>query len=137
MRNPPILISVLGFFAALAGFAYLFFGLRVLGFDWFNVLGDLPAFESVGIWGWLSLGMAALWLLIAIGLWALQPWAWLTAIIIAGFSLLEAVITFLQFPGTGIGFSMAILPIVILLYLNSASVRAAFGLDEPRVPPTD
>ena len=43
MRNPPILISVIGFFAALAGFAHLFFGLRVLGFDWFGALGDLPA----------------------------------------------------------------------------------------------
>ena len=45
MKNPPILISVLGFFAALAGFAWLFFGLRLLGFDWFGALGDLPAFE--------------------------------------------------------------------------------------------
>ena len=31
MKNPPILISILGFFAALAGFGFLFFGLRVLG----------------------------------------------------------------------------------------------------------
>ena len=36
MRNPPILVSVIGFFALLAGFGYLFFGLRVLGFDWFE-----------------------------------------------------------------------------------------------------
>ena len=28
MRNPPILVAVLGFFAALAGFGYLFFGLK-------------------------------------------------------------------------------------------------------------
>ena len=27
MKNPPILIAVLGFFAALAGFGHLFFGL--------------------------------------------------------------------------------------------------------------
>jgi hypothetical protein len=136
VRNPPILISVIGFFAALAGFAYLFFGLRVLGFDWFNALGDLPALESVGLWGWLAIGMAVLWLLIAFGLWTLQPWAWLTAMIIAGLSLLEAVITFFQFPGTGIGFMMGILPVVILLYLNSASVKAAFGVGDPP-PATD
>ena len=42
MRNPPILVAVIGFFAALAGFGYLFFGLRVLGFDWFGLFGDLP-----------------------------------------------------------------------------------------------
>ena len=46
MRNPPILISVIGFFAALAGFGYLFFGLRVIGFDWFGIFGDLPAFDA-------------------------------------------------------------------------------------------
>ena len=48
MKNPPILISVLGFFGAMAGFAWLFFGLRLLGFDWFGALGDVPAFEHVG-----------------------------------------------------------------------------------------
>jgi hypothetical protein len=52
MRNPPILISVIGFFALLAGFGYLFVGLRALGFDWFGLFGDLPSLESVGLWGW-------------------------------------------------------------------------------------
>ena len=45
MKNPPILISVIGFFAAIAGFAWLFLGVRLLGFDWFGLLGDLQAFE--------------------------------------------------------------------------------------------
>ena len=47
MKNPPILVSVLGFFAALAGFGFLFFGLRVIGFDWFGVLGDLPQYAAL------------------------------------------------------------------------------------------
>ena len=61
MRNPPILISVIGFFAMLAGFGYLFFGLRVLGFDWFGALGDLPelrARRALGLAG--DLGRARL-----------------------------------------------------------------------------
>jgi hypothetical protein len=131
MKNPPVLISVIGFFAALAGFGWLFFGLRVLGFDWFGALGDLPAFESVGIWGWLAIGTGVLWILIAVGLWALQPWAWLTAMIIAGLSLFEAVLAFFQFPGSGIGLAMSLLPIIMLLYLNSAGVKAAFGMKDP------
>ena len=73
MRNPPILISVLGFFAALAGFAWLFVGLRVLGFDWFGALGDLPQFEQTGLWGWLAIAGGILWLAVAFGLWALRP----------------------------------------------------------------
>ena len=134
MKNPPVLISVIGFFAALAGFGWLFFGLRVLGFDWFGLLGDLPAFESVGIWGWLAVGTGVLWILIAVGLWALQPWAWLTAMIIAGLSLFEAVLAFFQFPGSGIGLAMSILPIVMLLYLNSTGVKVAFGVKDPPPP---
>ena len=127
MRNPPILISVLGFFAMLAGFGYFFFGLRVLGFDWFGIFGDLPKYESVGLWGWLAIGVGIIWILAALGLWALQPWARLFAVIIAGFSLFEAVLAFFQFPGSGIGFAMAIMPAVILWYLTTAEVKEAFG----------
>ncbi len=127
MRNPPVLVSVIGFFAALAGFGYLFFGLRVLGFDWFGALGDLPEFNSVGIWGWLAIFVGVGWLAVALGLWALQPWARVFAMAIAGLSLFEAVLAFFQFPGTGIGFGMAIMPVLILWYLNSREVQSAFG----------
>ena len=130
MRNPPILISVLGFFAMLAGFGFFFFGLRVLGFDWFGIFGDLPKYESAGLWGWLAIGVGIIWILAAIGLWALQPWARLFAVIIAGFSLFEAVLAFFQFPGSGIGFAMAIMPALILWYLSTSDVKAAFGLTE-------
>ncbi len=127
MRNPPILVSVIGFFAALAGFGYLFFGLRVLGFDWFGALGDLPAFNSVGLWGWFAIAVGILWLLVAVGLWALQSWARIAAMFVAGISLFEAVLAFFQFPGTGVGFAMGLMPLIILLYLNGSEVKAAFG----------
>jgi cytochrome c oxidase subunit IV len=131
MKNPPILIAVIGFFAALAGFAWLFIGLRMIGFDWFGALGDLPVFESVGLWGWLAIAGGVLWLLAAFGLWTLQSWAWLLAVIVAGVALFEAVLAMFQWPGTGYGLAMSIMPIIILLYLNSASVKAAFGVTEP------
>jgi cytochrome c oxidase subunit IV len=127
MRNPPILISVIGFFAALAGFGELFFGLRVLGFDWFGALGDLPAYESVGLWGWLAIIAGIAWIAVAVGLWGLQSWARVFAMIVAGISLFEAVLAFFQFPGTGVGFAMGLMPLIILLYLNSREVKAAFG----------
>ena len=135
MKNPPVLIAVLGFFAALAGFGHLFFGLRVLGFDWFGVLGDLPRVESVGLWGWLAILTGIVWLLVAIGLWTLQSWARIFALIIAGIALFEAVLAFFQFPGTGVGFSMALLPALLLWYLNSADVRAAFAEGDEAAEP--
>ena len=130
MRNPPILISVLGFFAALAGFAWLFVGLRVLGFDWFGALGDLPQFEQTGLWGWLAIAAGILWLAVAFGLWSLRPWAWAFAMIVAGLSLFQAFLYFLEYPGSGIGFGAAILPLVMLFYLNSRDVKRAFLLDD-------
>ena len=131
MRNPPILVAVLGFFAALAGFGFLFFGLRLIGFDWFGALGDIPALERVGLWGWLAVATGIVWLLVAVGLWGLQPWARTFAMIIAGFALFEAALAFFQFPGTGIGFAMAIMPVFILWYLRSKAVKAAFGVEAP------
>jgi cytochrome c oxidase subunit IV len=133
MRNPPILVSVIGFFAALAGFGLIFWGFRALGFDWFTVLGDLPKIEHVGIWGWLAVALGVIWLLAAFGLWSLQPWARIFTIIIAGVSLFEAFIAFVQFPGTGYGFAMALMPLLILWYMNTSDVKAAFG----ETPPSD
>jgi len=129
MKNPPVLVSVLGFFAALAGFGFLFFGFRVLGFDWFGALGDLPRFEHVGLWGWLAVITGVIWLLAAIGLWALQPWARLFTMIIAGIGLFEAVLAFFQFPGTGIALGMAIMPALVLWYLSTHEVKQAFGVE--------
>jgi hypothetical protein len=131
MKNPPILVSVIGFFAALAGFEFIFFGFRAIGFDWFGIFGDLPAVEHVGLWGWLAIITGVIWLMAAGGLWALQPWARVFALIMAGFGLFEAALAFFQFPGTGIGFSMALLPALIFWYMNTAEVKAAFGEGEP------
>jgi len=127
MKNLPILISIIGFFAALAGFGFLFFGLRVLGFDWFGIFGDLPAVGHVGLWGWLAVATGIVWILAAIGLWALQPWARFFALFMAGFGLFEAALAFFQYPGTGVGLGMAIMPALILWYLSTADVKAAFG----------
>jgi hypothetical protein len=131
MKNPPILVSVIGFFAVLAGFAWLFLGLRILGFDWFTVLGDVGKFEQSGLWGWLAIGAGVLWLAAGFGLWSLQPWAWMFAMIVAGLALFEAFLWFLEYPGTGLGLGMSILPLIIILYLNGRDVKVAFGLQVP------
>jgi hypothetical protein len=126
MRNPPILVSVIGFFGAIAGFYWIYLGLRLLGFDWFGLLGDLEPFEQSGLWGWLALAAGIAWLVAAFGLWSLQRWAWGFAMIVAGFALFEAFLWFLEAPGTGVGFSAAIMPLLIILYLNSKDIKSQF-----------
>jgi len=128
MRNPPILISVLGFFGAMAGFAWLFFGFRLLGFDWFGALGAIPALANTGLWGWLAIAGGIAWLLASFGLWSLQPWAWTFAMVVAGFALFEALLWMFQYPGSGLGLGMSIVPGLIVLYLLSGEVKAAFGV---------
>lgn len=128
MKYPPILISVVGFFAALAGFGWLVTGFRMLGFDWFGILGDLPKFEQTGFWGWLAVIAGVAWLAAAVGLWSLRPWAWALAVVVAGFSLFESFLWFLEYPGQGVGLATALLPLVMIFYLNSQSVKEAFGL---------
>ena len=105
--------------------------MRVLGFDWFGLFGNLPKYELVGLWGWLAIATGLIWLLASFGLWALQPWARTFTLFVAGFALFEAVLAFFQFPGSGIGLGMAIMPGLIFWYVNSAEVKAAFGELEP------
>jgi hypothetical protein len=131
VRNPPVLVSVLGFFGAMAGFGWLFVGLRMIGFDWFGLFGDLQQFEHVGLWGWLAIIAGILWLAAAVGLWALQPWAWAFAMVVAGISLFEAFILAISTFGTGLALAAGLLPLVIILYLNSRDVKRSFGLMDP------
>jgi hypothetical protein len=127
VRNPPVFVSILGFFTLLAGFFWLYVGLRILGFDWFGLLGDLPKFNQTGLWGWLALLAGVVWILVAFGLWTLQEWAWVVAVVVAGFSLFEAFLWFIEYPGSGIGLSASILPLLIIWYLNSREIKAQFG----------
>lgn len=130
MKNPPIMVSVLGFFGLIAGFYWIVLGARLLGFDWFGILGDLEVFEQSGLWGWLALAAGVAWVIASLALWSLQPWAWLFANIMAGFALFEAFLWFLEYPGTGIGISAAIMPLVILWYLHTREVKSAFSVAE-------
>jgi hypothetical protein len=132
MKNPPILVSIIGFFAILAGLAWVVLGARILGFDWFTVLGDVGKFEQSGIWGWLAILSGIIWIAAGVGLWSLRPWAWMFGMIVAGLSLFEAFLWFLEYPGSGMGLGMSIMPLIIILYLNGRDVKAAFGLAEPK-----
>ncbi len=54
--------------------------------------------------------------------------------IVAGLALFGAFLYFVKYPGTGIGFGMSLMPLMIIWYLNSAEVKSAFGLDTRRPP---
>ncbi len=128
MKNPPILISVLGFFGLMVGLYYIYAGLRIWGFNFFGMFATADVTAGWGFWGlmWIVVGLiyfAAAW-----ALWSLQPWGWLFAVILSVFALISAF--FVMFDsGLGPALGAAILPGIILLYLNSAEVRKAFDAD--------
>lgn len=128
MKNPPILISVLGFFAVAAGFVWIVGGLRGLGLEFGSIFGDLPAYDNVGIWGIVALIVGIGWILAGIGLWALQPWAWLFTAIVAVFGLVNAFFLMIAYAGSGAGLVQALMPALILWYLNQDEVKSAFGM---------
>lgn len=128
MKNPPILISVLGFFAIAAGFVWTVVGLRAIGLEFGSVVGDLPAYDHVGIWGVLALVVGVLWVAAGIALWSLRPWAWMFASFIAIFALVNAFFLMIAYAGSGAGLVQALMPALILWYLNTDEVKSAFGL---------
>ena len=126
MRNPPILISVLGFFAIMAGFVWIVVGLRGLGVEFGSIFGDLPAYDNVGIWGIVSLGVGIAWILAGLGLWALSPGRGCSRPS-SVFALVNAFFLMVAYAGSGAGLAQALMPALILWYLNTDEVKAAFG----------
>jgi hypothetical protein len=127
MKNPPILIAVLGFFGLMTSFFYIFAGLRLIGFDWFGVFKDVQAVNGLWFWGlmWVIVGVA--FAAASLALWSLQAWGWLFAVLLSVFSLITAF--FVMFDaGLGPALGAAILPGLILWYLYTDDVRAAFGI---------
>ena len=128
MRNPPILISVLGFFGALAGFYWLYLGLRLLGFDWFGILGDVPSSSRRDCGAGLrslavsrDRGRRCAVVSPAVGLAVRDDHG--RACAVRGVPVVP------RPPGIGVGFGAAVMPLVIIWYLNTREVKAAFGLD--------
>ena len=128
MKNPPILISVLGFFAVMAGFVWIVAGLRALGIEFGSFMGDLPAYDNVGWWGTFALIVGIAWLLAGLALWSLQPWAWMFVAIVAVVALVNAFFLMVAYAGSGAGLVQALMPALILWYLNTDEVKAAFGV---------
>ncbi len=129
MKYPPILISVLGFFAIMAGFVWLTVGVRALGIaigD--DIVGNLPAYDNVGWGGLFALGIGIAWVAAGLALWSLRPWAWMFAAVIAIIALVNAFFLMVAYAGSGAGLVQALMPALILWYLNTAEVKEAFGL---------
>ena len=123
MGRPPIGIAILGFFALMAGFAYLILGLRWIGAVAF---GPIPSGQGVALTGALALAAGVIYVAAGGALWSLQPWAWAFGMILSVFGLFEAVLVVFAPDSLAAGFGAALFPGIVLWYLNSNEVKAAF-----------
>jgi hypothetical protein len=127
MKNPPILIAVLGFFGLMTSFLYIFTGFRLIGFDWFGAFKDAPATTGLWFWGVMWVIVGAAFAAASLALWTLQAWGWLFAVLVAVFGLISAF--FVMFDaGIGQALGAAHLPAIILWYLYTDDVREVFGI---------
>jgi len=126
-KSRPAGITILAVLSIATGVVYLLDGLRILGYVAF---GPAQAMSNVSMSGWSLLFVAALWIGLGVGFLSLKGWAWVAGVIIVGLSLIVAFFSHLNGSGLGELFMATILPLVVLLYLESAKVQAAFGLDE-------
>jgi hypothetical protein len=99
-----------------AGIAYVLIGLRLTGT---LVFGPAEVGSGFGFWGVLTILTGLAFAAAAFALWAVQPWAGLFAMILAGFGLLDAVFVWISTGNITDGLSVALLRLVVLWHLNS------------------
>jgi hypothetical protein len=126
MMKRPAGITIIGILAWAAGIIYLLQGVQILGWV---VFGPGQAFSNASLTGWMTLILGIVWLSVGGAILSLQPWAWLFGVIIVGLSLIEAFFGSLNGWQFGDTFVAIIVPLIILFYLNSEKVKAAFGVE--------
>jgi cytochrome c oxidase subunit IV len=127
MLRPPVGVAILGFFALMAGVAQLMMGFRVAGIVLF---GPAETGNGMVLWGFLTIIVGAIFVAAAFALWATQPWAWLFTQILAIFGIIDAVFVMIGTGSLTDGIAVALLPLLVLWYLNDAEVRATFGVEK-------
>lgn len=126
MRRPAG-ITIIGVLASVAGIIYILQGIRILGFV---VFGPGQAWSNVSATGWGTLILGIVWLGVGGAFMSLRPWAWVFGVIVVGLSLIAAFWGNINGWQFGDLFVAMIVPLVILFYLNSEKVKAAFGLND-------
>jgi hypothetical protein len=127
MMRPPIGVAILGFFALVNGVAVAIIGLQLMGAVAFG-----PAQTGSGLffWGLLALGLGVLYIALAYGAWTLQLWAWTFGMLLAVLGIFQAVMVLIATNNLGYGVAAALLPAVILWYLNTEGIKDAFVKSE-------
>lgn len=123
----PFGVTVLAFIAIFAGLLELVKGAQLLGVVLF---GPIPAGDGRLLVGGLAVLLGILWIAVGAGALSLKPWAWLFGVLVAVFGLFEALFTLLATLSWEYAVATAILPAVVVWYLNREKIKGAFGVQD-------
>jgi hypothetical protein len=123
MRTPPIGVAILGFFALVNGIAALIMGLQLMGVVAF---GPVSTGSGTFLWGLLAFVLGLLYVAVAYGAWTVRIWAWTFGMLLAVLGIFNAVMILFATGDLSKGVAAALLPGLVLWYLNTAGVKEAF-----------
>lgn len=132
-NNRPTAVTVIAVLNAIGGVLSILGGLAALLLGGLAGLGGTAQGDAnvagagivASILGIVIIILGGLSLVVAYGLWTLQAWAWITAVVLQGIGILFNLVTLIQ-GNAGVIFSLVISG-VILYYLFRPNVRQAFG----------
>jgi hypothetical protein len=115
-RSRPLGITIIAIILGIEGVLSIIAGILLLA-------GSGGALALPGI---IALILGVLYLIVAWGLWTLQPWAFWTTVVLEVITLINGIIAFTQ-RNVATGILYIVLSLVILIYLFAdRNVRAAF-----------
>jgi len=117
-RSRPLGITIIAIILGIQGILSIIAGIFSL-----TAAGANPAFAIVGI---ITLILGILYLILAWGLWTLQPWAFWGVVVLEVIALINGIFALSQ-GNTGTGLLNIVISLIILIYLFAdRNVHAAF-----------
>jgi hypothetical protein len=127
MGRTPVGVAIIGFLVLMAGVAHVFAGLTLMGYVafWEGTLGS-----GLFLWGAITLVIGIVFVVSGVALWWTFPWAWTLTNFVAVLGLVDAVFVLFATHDVSQGLAVALLPAVVLWYLNQAHIKAAFQVND-------
>ena len=128
MGQRPLGITIIAIILAVSGVFQVFVGLEALGITSF---GLTEVAEEAGVSGWAAVIVGIATIVAAGGLFTLQSWAWLLAVVVLGIRIVADVVVAFMIGLTssaGLGLLVnAAISAIILWYFFRPNIQAAFG----------
>jgi hypothetical protein len=111
--------------ALVAGVVDILHGLRYMAIVTF---GPAQVGSGLFLWGLFAFIVGVIWVAAAYAFWSTQAWAWLLGMIVAIFGLINAVLVLFDTGDFATGLAVALLPLVVLWYLQQPDIKKVFGV---------